>query len=333
MKKLALLPNNTQHYQQILAGTAGRNTGHAYEEYLADNINSLNVPLNISIQPLPIVGSYQNVFSSNNEAFTLITYLAKAYNISQITRIYAVATGGLATSANSQGVHFNGQIIKKCKSDILIEIKDQSNQIHRIGISVKQCNNQRPLNAQVFCSTASGFSNLLRQHNIPVSILAENELRKFCGHPGSSPIDHNIHLTRVIDHRRYFWEELDINASQEWQNIFDNYNAEIARILLQKAYSNEPYPPEFLLHKTKRTSGNQEIAIFEIADLIVKSFQYQCFTTSLYRVKKGTFKEAKTMGDTHEAPSFGIFQMQRLGNTQNAHQLQFNLKAGYFYHI
>ena len=333
MKKLALLPNSTQHHQQILAGTTGRNTGHAYEVYLADQINKLPVPFNISTQQLPTVSSCTNVFSTHNEAFTLINYLAKSYNITQITRFYAVATGGLATSANSQGVSFNGQLIKKCKSDILIEIEDQFNNIYRMGISVKQCNNSRPTNAQVFCTTATGFSNLLRQYNIPVSIKAEEELRKFCGHPGSSPIDHNIHLTREIDHRRYFWEELDINASQEWQYIFDNYNADIARILLQKAYSNEPYPPEFLLHKTKKTAGNQEIAIFEIADLIVKSFQYQNFTTSLYRVKKGAFKEPKTLGDTHEAPSFGIFQMQRLGNTQNAHQLQFNLKAGYFYHI
>lgn len=328
-----MLPSNTQHHQQILAGTAGRNTGHAYEEYLANQINSLNLPFHTLLQPLPTVNSYSNVFSSNNEAFTLINYLAKSYNISQIVRLYAVATGGLATSANSQGVFFNGQLIKKCKSDILIEMEDQFNNIYHIGISVKQCNNLRPLNAQVFCSTASGFSNLLRQHNIPVSNLAEEELRKFCGHPGSSPIDHNIHLTRQIDHRRYFWEELDITASQEWQSIFNNYNADIARILLQKAYSNEPYPPEFLLHKTRRTSGNQEIAIFEIADLIVRSFQYQNFATSLYRVKKGTFKEPKILGDTHQAPSFGIFQMQRLGNTQNAHQLQFNLKAGYFYYV
>lgn len=330
---MALLPNSTQHQQQILAGTTGRNTGHAYEVYLADQINKLPVPFQISSQSLVMVGSYKNVFSSQSEAFTLINYLAEVYKITQIIRFYAVATGGLATSAKSQGVYFNGQLIKKCKSDILVEIEDQFNQIHRMGISIKQCNTARPTNAQVFCTTATGFSNLLRQYNIPVSAVAEEELRKFCGHPGSSPIDHNMHINRVIDHRRYFWEELKLHASQEWKNIFDQYNTEIAKILLQKAYSNEPYPPEFLLHKTKKKAGNQEIAIYEIADLIVKSFQYQSFATSLYRVKKGQFKEPKTLGDTHEAPSFGIFQMQRLGNAQNAHQLQFNLKTGYFYHI
>tara|TARA_R100000808_G_scaffold23266_1_gene51440 strand:- start:49 stop:249 length:201 start_codon:yes stop_codon:yes gene_type:complete len=33
----------------------------------------------------------------------------------------------------------------------------------------------------------------------------------------------------------------------------------------------------------------------------------------------------------HEAPRFGIIQMQRGGQKQHPTQLQFNLEAGYFY--
>lgn len=33
----------------------------------------------------------------------------------------------------------------------------------------------------------------------------------------------------------------------------------------------------------------------------------------------------------HKAPKFGVVQMQRGGQKQHPTQLQFNLKAGYFY--
>jgi len=99
---VALIPVNAQHAQQILAGTQGRNTGHSYEEDLADAINRLTLPLNINIPP-----TSGNVFQTSNEALTLILYIAQKLNIQQITHLFSVATGGLATSSKSQGVTFN----------------------------------------------------------------------------------------------------------------------------------------------------------------------------------------------------------------------------------
>lgn len=51
----------------------------------------------------------------------------------------------------------------------------------------------------------------------------------------------------------------------------------------------------------------------------------------MYAVRKGTYKDP--LGVQHEAPRFGIVQMQRGGQKQHPTQLQFNLKAGYFYKI
>ena len=319
---MALVPINAQHALQILAGTQGRNTGHSYEEDLANAINQLPVPLNINT--LPTSG---NVFQTSNEALTLILYIAQKLNIQKITHLFSVATGGLATSSKSQGVMFNGQNIKKCKSDILIKI----NHIHDIGVSVKQCNNKNPTNAQVYFSTATGFSNLLRNNQINVSQVAETALKQFCGDAGFNPIDNNATQGRVVDHRRYFWEEINTAGRQEWENTFSTYQDEISRILLQKAYSNDPFAPTFILHKTKLTTTIPEVAIYTIDELIQKSRSYNLFSTEPYRINKGSFRDPD--GVVHLAPRFGIFQMQRAGNKQHPTQLQFNLKSGYFYVI
>ena len=319
---MALVPINAQHALQILAGTQGRNTGHSYEEDLANAINQLPVPLNINT--LPTSG---NVFQTSNEALTLILYIAQKLNIQKITHLFSVATGGLATSSKSQGVMFNGQNIKKCKSDILIKI----NYMHDIGVSVKQCNNKTPTNAQVYFTTATGFSNLLRNNQINVSQVAETALKQFCGDAGFNPIDNNATQGRVVDHRRYFWEEINTAGRQEWENTFSTYQDEISRILLQKAYSNDPFAPTFILHKTKLTTTIPEVAIYTIDELIQKSRSYNLSSTEPYRINKGSFRDPD--GVVHLAPRFGIFQMQRAGNKQHPTQLQFNLKSGYFYVI
>lgn len=319
---MALVPINAQHAQQILAGTLGRNTGHDYEEALA---------LAISLLPMPFLVdqtySPSNVFTTSNAALTLIHYIGRSLNLSVITNLHAVATGGLATSSKSSGVIFNGQLIKKCKSDILINI----NNVFNVGVSVKQCNNKTPTNAQVYFTTATGFSNLLRNNGLNISNVAEIALKQFCGDRGFNPIDNNALYGRKIDHRRYFWEEVDSNGRQEWENIFQVYQDEISRILLQKAYSSDPYPPNFLLHKTKLTVNTPEVAIYTIDEIISKSKAYKLFSTEPYRVNKGSFVDP--IGTYHLAPRFGIFQMQRAGNKQHPTQLQFNLKSGYFYVI
>ena len=48
-------------------------------------------------------------------------------------------------------------------------------------------------------------------------------------------------------------------------------------------------------------------------------------------MKKGRYKEPE--GILHQAPKFGVIQMQRGGQKQHPTQLQFNLKSGYFYEL
>jgi hypothetical protein len=61
------------------------------------------------------------------------------------------------------------------------------------------------------------------------------------------------------------------------------------------------------------------------------SKRFSTFAYNLYRVKKGSHKEPE--GILHQAPRFGVVQMQRGGQKQHPTQLQFNLKAGYFYDL
>lgn len=107
----------------------------------------------------------------------------------------------------------------------------------------------------------------------------------------------------------------------------------MSRLLFQKAYLNDPFVPEFLLHKTKQAMnwGSTEVAIYSIEELIALSREYQGYTTRPYSVKKGSYKDPP--GIFHKAPRFGIIQMQRGGQSQHPEQLQFNLEAGYFYKL
>ena len=102
-------------------------------------------------------------------------------------------------------------------------------------------------------------------------------------------------------------------------------------MLLQKGYKDDPFPPEIILHKTKKaTPDNEEIAIFSLDEFIELSHNYGPFTFREYRANCRDHKEPK--GVKHLAPRFGIVQMQKSGQKQHPSQLQFNLKAGYFYH-
>ena len=70
--------------------------------------------------------------------------------------------------------------------------------------------------------------------------------------------------------------------------------------------------------------------MFTVEELIEYSCRNNGFTTTPYTVRKGRFRDPHV---THYAPRFGFVQFQRLGNKQNATQLQFNLQAGYFYKL
>ena len=103
--------------------------------------------------------------------------------------------------------------------------------------------------------------------------------------------------------------------------------------MFKYAYKGDNFIPQYLIHKTKKskTISKSENAVYNIDELIEKSITYKKFYKKNYRVKKGTYKEDENI--IHEAPRFGIIQMQRGGQKQHPTQLQFNLEAGYFYKI
>ncbi len=149
----------------------------------------------------------------------------------------------------------------------------------------------------------------------------------------ATALDNHAALTnRRSDPRRYFWEEIDQSGRLELEGVLTNRQDDITRLLLQKAYLDDPFAPELLIHKTKKIDrGDQEYALYTIDELISLSKQYGGFNKKIYSVHKGQYKDAP--GVEHEAPRFGIIQMQRGGQKQHPAQLQFNLQAGYFYKI
>jgi hypothetical protein len=223
--------------------------------------------------------------------------------------------------------------VRACKSDVLITLHGNGQIPKTIGVSVKQCNNKTPTNAQLYFTTAYAFCELLRRHGINVSNEGEKSLRQFCGDNGHRPLDDPKSLAgRKTDPRRFFWEETFSSGRKELEIIFANRQDEITRLLLQKAYLNDSFTPEILLHKTKLLPQNpQEFALYSIEGLITLSRNYRGFEKKEYSVKKGQYKDPH--GISHEAPRFGVVQMQRGGQKQHPTQLQFNLEAGYFYKI
>lgn len=319
---MALTPIDEIHALQIQAGINGRKKGHEFEDTLTQQINSLFYPFNVPTSLIPHI-------SISNPAHILLSYIAQKNNIHQITSAQALSTGILATSeTGKKWLSVNGILISRCKSDLILTISSP-NKIITVGVSIKQCNNATPTNAQLFFTTAQGFCNLLQKNNIPVSDNAIKALKQFCGDNGYQPVDNK----RIIDPRRYFWEEIDLLGRDELENLFSSKQNEISRLLFQKAYLDDPFIPEYLLHKTKKSHSWDltEIAIYSINKLVALSCNYQGFITKPYSIKKGSYKDPE--GVQHLAPRFGIIQMQRGGQKQHPEQLQFNLEAGYFYKI
>ena len=163
--------------------------------------------------------------------------------------------------------------------------------------------------------------------------LGQGHHGQFCGDNGYRPLDDTSINDRKSDPRRFFWDEIDETGRNEWEQIFNDNHDNILRLLLQKAYLNDPFAPEYLLHKTKSSSSwhTTEVAIYSINEIIALSKAYKGFELKQYSVRKGSYKDPP--GVYHQAPRFGIVQMQRGGQAQHPEQLQFNLEAGYFYKI
>lgn len=325
---MALQPLDEIHALQIQAGTLGRKAGHEFEDIIVENINSIKNPINVR--------KTKNHITVGDPAVSLLNYICSYYNKEIINSVSAISTGALATSeAGKKWLLFNDVKISRCKSDIILNINFSNlEKTISIGISTKQCNNKKPTNAQLYFTTALGFSNLLITNGINVSERAIIALRQFCGEFGYRPLDNDAAMIgRLSDPRRYFWEEICPVGRVEWEALFLEKQNEISKLLFQKAYLGDPFIPEFVLHKTKIASSwdETEVAIYGIDELIAHSQAYGTFYTKPYSVRKGSYKDP--LGVKHQAPRFGIIQMQRGGQAQHPEQLQFNLEAGYFYKI
>ena len=322
---MALTPDDSKHALQIQAGILGRNTGHAFEASLALQINNLTHPVTAS----PVSG---NIIKGSTE-LKIINKALEFLKWDKCDKVDALALGSLATAEEGKKwLEVQGVTVKACKSDILLTLKN-GELIETIGVSVKQCNNSTPTNAQLFFTTAKAFCNLLIANDIPVSDNAISALRQFCGDAGFRPMDDTEKLKeRKVDPRRYFWEELEIMGKNELEQIFTRFQDKITKLLLQKAYLNDPFTPQLLIHKTKKIdTGDQEFALYTIDELVRLSREYAGFEKKKYSVRNGSYIDPA--GILHEAPRFGIVQMQRGGQKQHPTQLQFNLQAGYFYNI
>lgn len=312
------IADNDIHKKQIEAGVKGRIKAHKFEKIMSEEINKKYTVIDIT--PTKIE---KHIFEGN-PVDILLNYVASFLNM-EIKSVKSYWLGGLAT-ANEGDTLFdeNNNVLKESKSDILLQINDSK----KVGVSVKSCNKKNPTNEQIFFTTARAFCKLLRENDIPVSEDAEIAMRMFCGDAGYRPLDMIDCSTRNSDPERWFWEELPEKALKEWENIFTKYQFEVTKILLQKAYKDDPYPPEFVLHKYKKHSSFNEcsVAMFGLDELCNISCRYKSFFTTDYVVRKGRFKNDPNI---HKAPKFGFVQMQRGGQRQHPTQLQFNIKSGY----
>lgn len=325
---MALNPIDEIHALQIQAGVIGRKAGHEFEDKITESINALSYPIVYASD----VNTHVNIGEPGR---MLLHYIASYYGESEVISAKALSTGALATSEDGRKwLSINGASVSRCKSDVVITVVFGSGKTITSGVSTKQCNNKTPTNAQLFFTTAWSFSSLLRNNGIDVSDDAIIGLRKFCGDSGYRPMDHPEKFSgRVFDPRRFFWEEIGEEAINEWKNLFSNFQEKITRLLLQKAYIDDRFVPDFIIHKTRSAAAwdKTEVAIYGIDELIALSGKYQGFVLKPYSVKKGSYKD--TAGTLHMAPRFGIVQMQRGGQQQHPEQLQFNLESGYFYKI
>jgi hypothetical protein len=325
---MALIPLDVRHAAQIAAGTLGRKTGHSFEELLAKTINAF---------PKPIARRekiHQGHLFKGEPALNLVNYVMHGMGIEQFGELVALSPGTLATTEKgSKSITVNGRMIGKSKSDILLIGRVKKKEI-LLGVSTKQCNCKTPTNAQLYFTTAKAFCELLTRIDIRVSHDAVAAMRMFCGDKGFRPLDDAAAVRgRKIDPRRWFWEELPQKGKEELERVVSECQDEITRALLQKAYPDDPFPPTYLIHQTKKFSSvaSCEVAIYSIDELIALSHRYGGFNKKRYAVRKGSYPDPK--GVSHEAPRFGIVQMQRGGQAQHPTQLQFNLEAGYFYKL
>jgi hypothetical protein len=322
---MALEALDARHAAQIEAGTRGRRSGHSFEALVAESVNALKMPFERGRK-------VKGCLTRGNLGEALLNLVLYDLKMSRAGRAGAISAGALATAeaGKPKEVIINGVRVKRCKSDVILILEAGGKSLAK-GVSIKQCSNPKPTNAQVYLSTARAFCELLRRNGMQVSDRAVEAMRMFCGDAGFRPLDNPSSLKgRRSDPRRWFWEELPPPARAELEQMFSDHQNLITRLLLQKAYSDDPFAPDYIIHQTCAIKGGEpEFAILTINDFIKLSEKYAGFELSPYSVKKGSYVDPP--GVMHLAPRFGVIQFQKFGPKQNATQLQFNLKAGYFY--
>lgn len=321
---MALTPLNDAHRGQIEAGTAGRRQGHGFERSLASQISA---GLHGDVPSGPPGHIY-----TGSPAQLLVEYIARSHGISHVTRTEAWWLGGLATAGAGDRLVVDGDVVRRSKSDVLVRIHAGSRSI-QCGASVKTCSKATPTNAQLYFSTATAFSRLMRARGVPFPEEAELGLRHFCGDLGFRPTDRPAALVgRRADPDRWFFEELPTAERAALEGVLTRHQDRVTEVLLREAYDDDPCPPEYVMHQTGacRDLLTCEVALFSVAELVAASRRHCGFETRPYQVRKGRFKGDPAI---HLAPRFGFVQFQRGGQAQHPTQLQFNLKAGYFRHI
>ena len=204
-------------------GLWGRKSGHAFEDKIAHDINTIAYPLEMD-------GIARTHLATGSPGPILLNYIASIFGETAIEHATAISTGALATSEEGRNwLNINGITVKRCKSDVIVTLRLEYSKLERtIAVSTKQCTAIRPTNAQLYFSTARAFSKLLIDNGINVTDRAIRALRQFCGDPGYRPFDSPNSLEgRLIDPRRYFWEELAVDARLEWEQIFSTKQDEI----------------------------------------------------------------------------------------------------------
>jgi len=313
---------------QINAGLSGRKRGHSYESIITHQLNEIKMPYIYE----GMVNTNKHIYKGQ-PATILLEKIMLVEQWNQCVKIEAYSTGALATAEDGlKEIIVEGKAIRSSKSDIIIVMYNEKSEKRIVGVSVKQCNNAAPTNAQVFFTTATAFYNLMIDNKYQLSGSALTAMRQFCGDQEFRPIDNVDCKHRIPSNERYFWEEIESAGRREWETLFKEKQDEITKLLLQKGYMDDPFPPSYIIHKTKRAIDVDEVAVYSMGEFIELSHKYASFGCSTYHVKKGRHKEPDNI-PPHLAPFFGVIQMQRGGQKQHPTQLQFNLKAGYFYKL
>ena len=159
---MTLNPESEKHLLQIQAGQRGRNKGHEFELRVSKEINNLN------FEKFDFCNLDKNKDIFYGEPGLLLLKFISATNFmnKKIESACAFSTGSIATAEKDfkREIFINSKLVKKSKSDIVIKIKPINGEEKYFGISTKQCSIKRPTNAQLYFSTAKGFSDLLNKN-------------------------------------------------------------------------------------------------------------------------------------------------------------------------